>query len=276
MSGSIRSAIFIILFLSAVSAAIPQEPPGDKVTVTFSDPSRPGTLKVNLLEGSITVKGHERKEVFTEANSRQRGSHRTGERADGLRRLQSPGAGMTVEEENNVMSVSVGAMGRGVNLSIQVPARTSLKLSSVNDGDITVEKIQGEIEVNNVNGKVTLMSISGSVIAHALNDNVVAVFDAVTPGKTMSFSSLNGNIDVTFPQDVKANVVMKSDQGEIYSDFDIRIDPSARPPVVKDSRPKGGKYRISLEKAVYGTINGGGPEMQFKNFNGDIYIRKKK
>jgi len=269
------SAFFLILSLAA-GFVLAQEAPADKVTVTFTDPARPGTLKVNLLEGSINVKGYQGKEVIIEANSRDHKSHRASERTDGMRRLQSPGAGLTVEEENNVMSVRVGAMGRGVNLSIQVPTRTSLKLSNVNDGDITVERVQGEIEVNNVNGKVTLSNISGSVIAHALNDNVVAVFDAVTAGKTMSFSSLNGNIDVTFPQDVKANVVMKSDQGEIYSDFDIRMDATGRPPVVEDSRPKGGKYRIRLEKALYGTINGGGPEMQFKNFNGDIYIRKKK
>jgi hypothetical protein len=267
---------FFLIPLLAAGFVLSQEAPADKVTVTFTDPSRPGTLKASLLEGSINIKGYQGKEVIIEANARERGSHRGGERADGMKRLQSPGAGLTVEEENNVMNISVGAMGRGVNLSIQVPTRTSLKLSTVNDGDITVERVQGEIEVNNVNGKVTLTNISGSVIAHALNENVVAVFDAVTPGKTMSFSSLNGNIDVTFPQDVKANVVMKSDQGEIYSDFDIRMDPSGRPPVVKDSRKEGGKYRIRLEKALYGTINGGGPEMQFKNFNGDIYIRKKK
>jgi hypothetical protein len=31
-----------------------------------------------------------------------------------------------------------------------------------------------------------------------------------------------------------------------------------------------------VEKAMRGVINGGGVEMQFSNFNGDIYIRKGK
>jgi hypothetical protein len=29
-----------------------------------------------------------------------------------------------------------------------------------------------------------------------------------------------------------------------------------------------------VDKTIYGTINGGGPEIQFSNFNGPIYIRK--
>ena len=43
---------------------------------------------------------------------------------------------------------------------------------------------------------------------------------------------------------------------------------------MEDDRGKGGKYRVKVDKTVKGTINGGGQEMQFKNFNGNIYIRK--
>jgi DUF4097 and DUF4098 domain-containing protein YvlB len=90
----------------------------------------------------------------------------------------------------------------------------------------------------------------------------------------MSFSSMNGNIDVTFPADLKANVKMQSDRGEIFSDFEIKIRENSTQPIVEDSRSRNGKYRVRLDKAVYGAINGGGPEIQFKNFNGAIYIRK--
>jgi DUF4097 and DUF4098 domain-containing protein YvlB len=92
----------------------------------------------------------------------------------------------------------------------------------------------------------------------------------------MSFSTLNGDIDVTLPADTKAKVKMKSDNGEIYSDFDVRLDASGRQPVVEDSRSGKGKYRVRFDKAMYGTINGGGPEMQFTTFNGNVYIHKAK
>ena len=97
---------------------------------------------------------------------------------------------------------------------------------------------------------------------------------AVEPNKPMSFSSLNGDIDVTFPPEVKANASMKSDNGEIFSDFDVKLEAAQpQPATSEDARGKGGKYRIKIDRTTKGTINGGGPEMQFKTFNGNIYIR---
>ena len=88
----------------------------------------------------------------------------------------------------------------------------------------------------------------------------------------MSFSSLNGDVDVTFPASIKATVQLKSDQGEIYSDFDMQVQRTGAQ-VSKNEGSKG-KFRVSLDKGMRGTINGGGQEIQFNNFNGDIYIRK--
>jgi DUF4097 and DUF4098 domain-containing protein YvlB len=86
---------------------------------------------------------------------------------------------------------------------------------------------------------------------------------------------LNGDIDVTFPSEVKATISMKSDNGAIFSDFDIKLEQTTRR-VEEGGKGKGGKYRIRLEKAMIGTINGGGPEIQFSTFNGDVIIRKGK
>lgn len=114
-------------------------------------------------------------------------------------------------------------------------------------------------------------------MAAVLNKKLLLVtFDLITPDKSMSFSSLNGNIDVTLPSTVKAKVAMRTDNGDIYSDFDILLDQSSRQPAVEDTRGKGGRYRVRFDKATYGSINGGGPEFHFKNFNGNIYIRKGK
>jgi DUF4097 and DUF4098 domain-containing protein YvlB len=254
-----------------------QEVAADKVTVPFSDPSRPGQVKAHLIHGGITVTAYDGKEVIVEARThsgRSKKSEKSAERTEGMKRLQIATTGLTVVEENNVVEVGTSSHSRSVDLISQVPVRTSLKLGCVNSGDIKVERVQGDIEANNLNGSVTLTGISGSVVAHALNGGVVVVFNQVTPGKTMSFSSMNGKVDVTFPENIKAKVVMKTDNGEIFSDFDIQLDPATRQPVVEDSRGQGGKYRVRVDKAVYGTINGGGPEIHFTNFNGSIYIRK--
>jgi DUF4097 and DUF4098 domain-containing protein YvlB len=178
-----------------------------------------------------------------------------------------------VEEENNVINVW---SARDVDVTIQVPTRTSLTLKATNDGDIRVEQVQGEIEVTNINDDVILTQVSGSVVAHATNGDVKAVLTSVTPGKPMSFTSMNGDVDVTLPGDIKANVTMRSDQGEIYSDFEIKMDASQSKPVTEGTSGKGAKYRVKLDETMRGTINGGGPEIQFKTFNGDIFIRRLK
>ncbi|HEY3127828.1 MAG TPA: DUF4097 family beta strand repeat-containing protein [Acidobacteriota bacterium] len=261
--------------LTVGALALAQGAAEDRVSVAFSDPARPGLLKAHVMNGGITVKGYQGREVIIEARLRDRESTRTeGPRSEGMKRLNLTSTGLSVEEENNVMSVGASTMARAVDLNIQVPVRTSLKLSTLNDGNVKVEQISGELEINCLNGSVTLTNISGSVVAHALNGPMVATLNKVDP-KPMSFSSMNGNIDVTFPPDIRANLKMRTDMGDIYSDFDVKMGDSPKA-VTEDSRNKSGRYRVHIDKTIYGTINGGGPEIQFKNFNGSIYVRKGK
>jgi len=271
--------VLVLLTVAAGVAAWAQDSP-EKVTVPFSDPSRPKMVKVSLLNGSISVKGYAGKEVIVEArggDGERHGRHRGDEPStNGMHRIDINNPGLQVEESENTVVIGVSSINRNADLTIQVPVDTSLRLRSVNGGNTVVEGVSGDIDVDNTNGAVTINHVSGSVIAHALNGKVLVTLDRITPNKAMSFSSLNGDVDVTLPADMKANVKMKTDNGEIYSDFDVKIDASARQPTVEGNKSGGGKYRVRFDKGVYGTINGGGPEMQFTTFNGTIYIRKAK
>jgi len=269
--------LILVSILSLAGILCAQDSTPEKVTITLSDPSRPASVNASLMEGGISVTGYEGKDVIVEAKPRgTRREAKATEKTEGMKRLINPNAGLRVTEENNHVEIRTSSFTQPVDLTIQVPVKTALKLNCLNDGDIKVTRVQGEIEVNNTNGAVSLTDVAGSVVAHALNEDVVVSLTEATPGKPMSFSSLNGKIDVTLPAAIKANVVIKSDNGEIFSDFDVKVDPSARKPVVEDSRGKGGKYKVTTDGAVYGTINGGGPQIQFKAFNGDIFIRKGK
>lgn len=268
-----KSTLFVLAILLSAGLASALEPATpDRVTATFSDASRPGLLKVNMVSGSITVKGYNGKEVVIEAAARDRGGREEAARG-GLRRIPITATGLNVEEENNVMRVSTGSVTRAVDLTIQVPHKTSLNLRTVNDGDIEVSDVDGELDVNDVNGAVRLNRVAGVVVAHALNGELKATITRAD-AKPMAFSSLNGTIDVTFPADLKANVSLSNEMGEVYSDFDIKLQAGAPQQTVEDGRGKGGKYRVRIDKVIRGAINGGGPEIQFKNFNGEIYIRK--
>ncbi len=245
----------------------------NRVSVPLSDPARPASVRVHLLNGSITVKGGDVKEVIVEAHTRHEEERSEG-RAQGMKRIPMTSTGLNIEAENNQVRISTDSVQRTVDLTITVPTRTSLSLKTVNDGNIFVSGVDGEFDIDNVNGEVDLKNVGGSVVAHALNGHVVVTMNRVDAQKPMAFSSLNGDIDVTFPADLKANVSMRTDNGEVYSDFDIKLQATAPQQTVEDDRGKGGKYRVKVDKNVRGTINGGGQEMQFKNFNGNIYIRR--
>ena len=274
------SLVVVVAILCVVLATAPapaqtqaqtQTPSGaDRVSVNLSDPARPALVKAGLVTGGITVKGYDGKEVVVEARARNRDSGRSD---SNMKRIMISSTGLSVEEENNEVRISCDSVMRAIDLTISVPVHTSLKLSAVNSGDIAVTGVDGELDVNDVNGSVTLNNVSGSAVAHALNGRVLVTFTRINQ-KPMAFSSLNGDIDVTFPADLKANLSLKSDRGEIFSDFDVQVQASAPQQTVEDGRKNGGKYLVKIDKTVHGTINGGGPELQCTNFNGGIYIRK--
>jgi hypothetical protein len=302
MKTIIRLAGIMILLWAAGLADNTQESQADHAVVSFSNPAKPGTLEVDISEGSITVRGYEGKDVVIDARWRERVLTREeleeqealpdaeeevdqeelarkkaqAEKAKGMKMLEVESMGLSVEEEENVIQVNVEEGKRAVDLLIQVPFSTSLRLSCRDDErGVTVEGVSGEIEVDTGNGPIVLTDVSGPVVADSSDGEIKAVFGKVTPGKPMSFSSMDGDIDITLPSAVKASLKMKTDDGQIFTDFDVQLTPSQQKKE-EDERKEGGGYRVAFEKVTLGLINGGGAEIQLTTYDGNIYIRKAK
>jgi hypothetical protein len=306
-----RILFVIVILLAAGIGAFAQQAKTDRVTVPLSNPGKPGIVEVSLMMGSIKVVGYEGKEIIVEATPRDKNikdsEKTTGiaaiavapaaprpprpgyyivvrdkdkekeqkDKAAGMKRIPIENTGLTIEEDNNTVTIEVESWRRAVDLSIRVPYATSLKLEGTNLGEISVENVNGEIEVENMNGEVKLANVGGTVVANSTNGSITAVLNKVNPDKPLSFATFHGDIDITLPADIKATLKIKSTQGEVFSDFDIALKSVPVKPE-ETSRKEGGKYRIELDRSVYGTINGGGAELTLQNFSGDIYIRKKK
>lgn len=251
-------------------AAAAQQGQAERFNVPLTDPGRPVQLEVGLVSGGITVEAGGGNQVVVEA--RAGGDDRRPAKPEGrggMRRIPLSGFRLSIEEKNNVVEIG-SSPSVAVFLTIKVPEQTSVKLSTVNDGDIEVSGVRGDHEISNVNGAIHAR-VAGSVVAHTINGEVKVTLSAVAPGKAMAFSSLNGDVDVTLPAGAKADLRMESENGEIYTDFDVATRQRAAP---AQAERQGGRYKLTVERAVFGTINGGGPEMHFKTFNGDVHLRR--
>lgn len=269
-------ALAALTAFTAISAPLMAQ--GDlkeQLSIPLTDPAKPGTLKVHLVSGSIRVTGYNGNQVVIDASTKQPDKpEKPKENAEGMKRISKNGAlDISATEENNVVNVSSKLFNTKMELNIKVPMKFSLNVGTVNNGDILIENVDGEMEITNVNGDIRLTNISGSAVANTVNGLLKVNFKTVDTKSPMAFSTLNGNVDVTLPPTAKFDVKLKSDQGDIYSDFDVDVDKGVQQATktVKD-----GMYKVSIEDWVKGKVNGGGSEIMMKNMNGNIYLRKAK
>ncbi len=285
----------------------------DRAVVPLSDPSKPAVIDASVNRGSITIKGYEGRDVQVEAAIREKvlssgnllaeqyASRNLYERAfafsaragdllreqleekekkerstEGMKLITAARTGLLVEEDDNVVTVHTDSWRYSIDLIVQVPLSSSLKLRSANSADITIENVSGDIEINNSHGAIVVKNVSGTVVAHTESGDIDVIMNRVTPGKPLSFTNMNGDIDVTLPADLKADVKMKSQMGNVYSDFDVVLKPVTKSSGERANRNQRGTYRIAFDQSIHGMINGGGQEITFNTFNGDIFIRKRK
>jgi hypothetical protein len=271
---TISKATMILVFILSATTIFGQSESSEQLTVPLSSPGKSYTLKVNLVQGSIKITGYEGKDIVIDVTTPGSKAGREMEKdpSTGMKRISSSGSYEVIAKENdNMVTVNTSNPNKTFFLSLKVPQDVKLKASTVNNGTIEIENVKGELELNNVNGGIKLTGISGSVVSNTVNGDITTTFTLVDPKAPMAFSTLNGNINVTFPSNTKANLKLKSEMGEVFSDFDIDID-KTRPKTNKTNEP--GMYKIKIEDWIYGKINGGGSEILMKNMHGNIYIKK--
>lgn len=258
-----------ILLLLAVQMACAQD---YDFSVPLSDASKRGTLTVDIKKGPVTIKGTNRQDVYVKYKSLDDGKVKISD-ADkgGMKKISGAVAGLEAGEQNNKVYVESESWNKGLSLYIEVPRGFDLEVQSYNDGDIDIDNIAGKVAIETFNGKITAKNIEGSVVANTYNGSVVVTFTKITGNTPMNFITFNGKVDITLPADAKANLKMKSEQGDIYTDFDMQVTKSQAP----EKKESNGKKQLFVSGWVTGAINGGGPEFTMQNYNGDIYIRKK-
>lgn len=265
-----KNPIFVSLIL--IGSVLAGTVHGERVVVPLTYPDRPVTVEASLTSGGIEVEVHDGVDVVVDVAVRESeisGGEEPGR--DGLRRLPNSGLDFSVEEESNVVVIVSESWKRTIDVKLKVPVNTSLHVQTVHHGEIKVFGVRGDHELGNTNGPIEALDVSGSVVAHTTNGIVRVVLVDVEEGAPMAFSTLNGDVDVTLPADLAAEFHMRSDNGEILTDFEVELMASS-PEIERES--DGGRFRFEMRNETRGAVNGGGPEMSFRTFNGDVVIRK--
>jgi hypothetical protein len=249
----------------------------ETIPVTANEPL---VVTVKNIIGPIHVTGHDRNTVEMHATETVRGDLQADiERARADMQLRT-------ETEPGHVAIRVRHVGDDDNdgrrnfswdnysieydIEVRVPRGATIAISTVNDGDVTVEDVNGEFTLRNVNGGVRLVRAGGSGTINTVNGNVEAVF-ARAPSEPTSFHTVNGELDVTFPANLSAELAFHTMQGDVFTDFDV--ESLSTPPEVRRDR---GRYFMNTNRNSAFRIGTGGERYSFNTLNGDIFVRKAK
>jgi hypothetical protein len=240
----------------------------EQLVVNISSAASQGILTFENPKGSIKVTGYEGEVILVTGTLRFSESEKP--LVDGMRKIGQNQIDISAEVKGNDILIQSAIAGKTVDFDIKVPRKFSLKLKSLDNGNVEIINVNGEIVIENSNGDITLENVSGSAVLSTVYGNISANFREVSIESPMMFTSFEGDISITLPSTVNAKLKMKSEKGEILSDFDIK--PAGRQPVVKNVE---NKQVYSLENWVVGSINSGGPEYTISSYTGNIILKKK-
>ena len=156
-----------------------------------------------------------------------------------------------------------------IKFEIKIPSSVNIYVSTLLQGDITINGIDEFIYATNINGDILLEDVDKVTKAQTINGNVEVNYRSkpLTGGE---LETLNGDIKITLMESADLTILFSSFMGEMYTDFDeVEIKPNIQK---KSASEDGFKFSMKEEKEV--KIGSGGPIFSIKTFNGDVIIRK--
>lgn len=154
------------------------------------------------------------------------------------------------------------------DIDVEAPREARVVVSSIN-GSVRVDKTAGDFDVSDINGGISMSDVSGSGDAHTINGPISVRF-ASNPLRPSSFKSVNGSLDFYFQPQLSANLLFKTFNGQIYSDFDVTAVLAS----TAEGEEHNGKFEYHSHGPHRARVGAGGPELSFDAFNGNIRLHR--
>jgi DUF4097 and DUF4098 domain-containing protein YvlB len=143
-----------------------------------------------------------------------------------------------------------------------------IEVADCADGHVHVRTLNGPVNLNNVHGHVEIMSVGGDVIMHGVTGTLVAVNS--NSGKIeydgdfgeegeYAFTSHTGNIEAVAPAYASIEVLARSTNGIVQSDFSL--EPKHAPFISANS--------------LSGTLGKAASSVKLFSFSGKIRLKKR-
>lgn len=141
-----------------------------------------------------------------------------------------------------------------VKFIVKVPAGVRFLGRTVN-GNVEAQRLGGAVDLSTVNGSVNF-STSASGRASTVNGSIKGDLGRADWSDTLEFSTVNGSVVLTLPNDLNTDVKAQTVNGDISTDFPLTIT---------------GRWS---RRRVEGTIGSGGRMLSIETVNGGITLKR--
>jgi len=197
--------------------------------VAFSDPNKPGTLKINDAFRRVEIQGVTSNEaaggeVVISSFLEVRGVNSSQTVGTDTRQNEAA-AHFDLVEKDNVISLTfpegIDNMSRTLDFKIQVPRDTNIIIESTMSRagrQVTIAGTDGDVDITMQSGDVALKNTTGAITVNTRQGAIGVELD-IAPQKIVKLTSSIKNIDLSLPATATANVIMGTPLGTVRTNF---------------------------------------------------------
>jgi len=125
-------------------------------------------------------------------------------------------------------------------------------------GDVRVTGFSGEVKVSTASGDIHIADVAGSVNARAASGDLDIQIARLEGSGAMEFSTASGDVIVSLPSDLDAEVSMSTVSGDLETDFPIEV---------KERKRGSGRQ-------AFGRVGGGSRSLRISSASGDVRLKR--
>lgn len=272
-------ALVLLLLLTALANAALADPITDSSswTKSYTVSTATPTLNVRNIWGSVRIRPGKAGEILVSASeSRSAADRESFDASLEVIRLNTAasdtGLSLSVGDPENRWDWRGPCRECRVHyeFDITVPPGTQLDVSTVMDGVVDIDGIEGLVSASNVNGRILIQGISNCSAIESVNGSVAIQFSAM-PRSNCDIETVNGDVTLGIPAGSSLDVAMNLFNGEVRSDF--KVSPFAQAATVERSVADG-RSLFRIEQLTGLRIGAGGPTYTIASINGDVQIKE--